>query len=71
MRFSGASIHRVAFFLVFDQRIFLGIAAQADPLFQMVDVQQVVFPLRVDDLEHDHPFQFAHLRLADSFSFSS
>ena len=58
-------VHLVAFFFIFDQRVFLGIAAQADAFFQMVDVEQMVLPLGIDDLQHDHPFQFAHLRGAD------
>ena len=38
--------------LVLDQRIALAVAAQPDPFLQVVDGEQVVFPLLVDDLEH-------------------
>src|SRR3989442_10586229 len=40
-------------FLVFDQRIFLSVADQPDSLLHMIERQQVVLPLRVDNVEHD------------------
>ena len=48
------------FLLVLDQRIFLAVAAQADAFLQVVHRQQVVFPLVVDDVEHDHALGVAH-----------
>src|SRR5262249_50434537 len=52
-----AFLHRLeqleAFFLVFDERIALPVAAQADAFFQVIEAVEMVLPLRVDDLEHD------------------
>src|SRR6266478_8413124 len=41
------------FFLELDDGIFLRVAPQADALFQMVERQQMVFPLRIDYIEDD------------------
>ena len=46
--------------LVFDQRIFLAVTDQADALLQVIQRQQVVLPLRVDDVEHDDALVGAH-----------
>src|SRR6185369_9188015 len=40
-------------FLILNQRIFLSVTDQPDALLQVVQREQVVFPLRVDDVEHD------------------
>ena len=52
-----ALLHRLkeleAFFLVLDQRIALTVAAQADAFLQMVEAVEMIFPLHVDDLQHD------------------
>src|SRR6266550_914838 len=55
------------FFLVFDQRIFLSVTDQADSLLQMIERQQVVLPLRIDDVEHDDALVSAHRFFADLF----
>src|SRR5580704_4725476 len=41
------------FLFEFDERIFLPVAAQANALFQVVEREQVVFPLRIDHVEND------------------
>src|SRR5581483_7223314 len=46
--------------LVFHQRIVLPIAAQADSLFQVVHAEEMVFPLRVKNTQHDHALVIAH-----------
>ena len=38
----------------------LSIAAKTDSLFEVVHVQQVVFPLAIEDAEHDHALVVAH-----------
>ena len=47
----------------------LGVSAQADALFQVVHVQQVVFPLLIDDAEHQHTLVIAHGLGAKQFFF--
>src|SRR5713226_7577716 len=51
---------RERFFLELDDGVFLRIAAQADALFQVVQRQQMVFPLRIDHVENDAALQPAH-----------
>ena len=46
--------------LVLDQRVFLGVAAQVYAFFQMIERQQVILPLRVNDVEHDVALKVAH-----------
>src|SRR5262245_57437301 len=46
--------------LVFDQRIFLTVTDESDALFEVIERQQVVLPLRVDDVEHDDALVSAH-----------
>ena len=41
------------FLLELDQRIFLSVAAQADAFLQVVEREEVVFPLGVHDVEQD------------------
>ena len=50
----------VAFSLVLNERIFLSIAAQSDPVAQMIHPEKMIFPVVVDDLEHEGLFQEAH-----------
>src|SRR5512143_214836 len=54
--------HLEALFLVLDERVLLAVAPQADALLEMVHLEQVVLPLRVDDLQQDHPLELAHER---------
>ena len=53
------------FLLVLDQRVFLSVAAETDALFEVIHREQVVFPLVVDDVEHDVALGFAHEAGAD------
>ena len=46
--------------LVLDQRILLPIATKTDSLFEVVHIEQVVFPLLVEDAQHDHALVIAH-----------
>jgi hypothetical protein len=50
----------VAFTLVLNERIFLSITAQSDSVAQVIHPEEVVFPVMVDDLEHEVLFQEAH-----------
>ena len=61
--------HVERFALVLDQRIVLPVAAQPDALFQVVHVPQVVFPLRIEDAQHDHALVVAHGVGADQLFF--
>ena len=49
-----------ALFLIFNQRILLAVTDQPDALLQVIERQQVVFPLRIDDVEHDDALVGAH-----------
>src|SRR5579872_5518383 len=51
---------REGLFFVFDQRVFLAVAPETNAFFEMVHREQVVFPLVVDDLEHDPALALAH-----------
>src|SRR5207249_5145604 len=57
------------FLLELDQRVFLPITAQPDPFFQMVEREQVVFPLRIHHVKNDSSFQPAHQFRAKLFFF--
>ena len=59
----------VRLFLVFDERILLAVAAQPDAFLQVIHRQQVILPLVVDDVEHDHAFGFAQQRRAEHVFF--
>ena len=64
------AVHQVfeeveGFLLVFDERIALTVAAQADAFLQVVHREKVIFPVRVHDLQHDHAFVIPHGRRAD------
>ena len=61
--------HLKRFFLVLDQRIVLAIAAQADALLEVIHAQEVIFPLRVENAEHDHALVMAHGLGADQLFF--
>src|SRR2546423_13560908 len=45
---------------VLDERVFLAVADETYPLLQVVDGEQVILPLRVDDVEHDDALVSAH-----------
>src|SRR5580692_867830 len=46
--------HLERFLLVLDQRIVLAVAAQANALLEVVHTQEMIFPLRIENAEHDH-----------------
>ena len=48
------------FFLKFDKRIFLAVAAEANALFQVVEREQMILPLGIDDVENDAALEPAH-----------
>src|SRR5579863_6663794 len=52
--------HLKRLFLIFNQRIVLAVSTETNTLFQVVHAEQVVFPLRVEDAEHDHALVMAH-----------
>src|SRR2546423_173135 len=54
-----------ALLLVFDERVFLPIADETYALLQVIEREQVVFPLRVNDVEHDDALVGAHRFRAD------
>src|ERR1700749_730548 len=59
-RFLIDAIHQIIkkrerLFLEFDEWILLRIPAESNAFFQMVEAQQVIFPLRVHDIEQDAP----------------
>src|SRR5580658_7802194 len=45
--------HDEGFFFELDERILLTVAAEADAFFQVVEREEVVFPLGIDDIEND------------------
>ena len=49
-----------SFLLELDDRIFLRVAAKADAFFQVIEREQVVLPLRIDDIENDAALEPAH-----------
>src|ERR1051325_7138112 len=53
------------FLLVLDQRIALAVAAQADAFLEVIDVEEVILPLLVDDLQEQILFVEAHVVCAD------
>ena len=60
---------RECFLLELDQRILLPVAAQPDSLLQVVEREQVVFPLRVHDIQQDVAFEPAQRRRAEKSFF--
>jgi hypothetical protein len=64
-RFLIDAIHQIIkkrkrFFLEFDERILLRIPAQPNAFLQMIEAQQMIFPLRVHDIEQDAPLEPTH-----------
>src|SRR5215469_8360297 len=57
------------FLLEFDKWILLAVATKPDPLLQMVERKQVVFPLRVDDIENDAALEPTEEFCAELFLF--
>ena len=49
--------HLIAFPLVFPQGVHLGVAPEPDAVPEVVHGQEVIFPVVVHDLEHDHLLQ--------------
>ena len=47
----------------------LTVTAQADALFEVVHVAEMIFPLGIDHAEHDHALVVAHGIGADQFFF--
>ncbi len=48
------------FFLEFDERIFLSVAAKVDAFFQVIEREQVIFPLSIHAIENDAALEPAH-----------
>ena len=48
-----------------DERVLLGVAAEADAFLEVVHREQVVFPQAVEDAEYDHALVVAHGWFAD------
>ena len=64
-RFLVNPIHQIVkecerLFLEFNQRILLSVASQPDSFFQVVQAEQVILPLRIDDIEQDAPLEPSH-----------
>ena len=57
------------FFFELDERILLPVSAQPDALFQMVEREQMVLPLRIDHIEDDAALEPAHQVPAKLFFF--
>ena len=57
--------HLEGLFLVGDERVLLGVAAEADAFLEVVHGEEVVFPEAVEDGEHDDALVVAHLRGAE------
>ena len=52
--------HVEGFALVLDQRIVLPIAPQPNALLQVIHIEEVVFPQRIEHAQHDHALVIAH-----------
>src|SRR5690348_4747918 len=48
------------FFFEFDQWIFLAVAAQADAFLEVIEAEEMVFPLGIHDIENDPALEPAH-----------
>ena len=73
-RFGVDAVHHVfekreRFALEFHERIFLSVAAQPDAFFQMIEREQMVFPLRIHDIEQDVPLEPAQRLRAEELFF--
>ena len=47
--------HVEGFFLVGNERVLLGVAAETNAFFEVIHAQEMVFPQAVEDAEHDDP----------------
>src|SRR6266702_5862084 len=67
---TGHQFHKqvIGFFLVLLLGIFLTIPAQTDPFLQVVDVQEMVFPVRVYCLKHHYLDEMVNQFLAHLFN---
>ena len=75
-RFLVDAIHQIVkqrerFFLEFNQWIFLRIPTKPDAFLQVVEAQQVIFPLRVHDIQQMRRSSHRITCAPNSFSFSS
>src|ERR1700678_3523873 len=61
--------HFEGFFFVLDQGIVLAIAAQANTFLEVIHAEKVIFPLRVENAEHDDALVMAHPLGADQLFF--
>ena len=61
--------HDECFFFELDDRIFLRVAAEADAFFEVIEREQVIFPLGIDDVENDAALEPAHQFLAELIFF--
>ena len=52
--------HLEGLFLVGDERVLLGVAAEADAFLEVVHGEEVIFPEAVEDAEHDDALVVAH-----------
>ena len=59
--------HLEGLLLVGDERVLLGVAAQADAFLQVIHLKQVVLPEAVEHAEHDNALVVAHLLRAEDF----
>ncbi len=57
--------HLEGLFFVGDERILLGVAAEADAFLEVVHVEEVFFPEGVEDGEHDDSLVVTELRLSE------
>src|SRR3984885_11991688 len=62
--------HLERFFLVLDQRIVLAVTSQSNSLLEMVHAEEVIFPLRIQNAEHDHALVMAHRLWTNQFLLS-
>ena len=51
--FHHAGKEVIAFALVLNERIFLPLATQSNPIAQVIHPEKMVLPVVVDDLEHE------------------
>src|SRR4029450_11795112 len=61
--------HLVRFTLVFIEWIFLPVASQTNTLLQVVHGKQVIFPMFINDLQHDPALQRPTVLFADCLHF--
>jgi hypothetical protein len=51
---------RECFFLEFDEGILLAVTTQSNSLFEVVEAEEVILPLRVDNIQNDAALEPAH-----------